>query len=600
MNEEAVILSSSFFNKLRPHFKWILVLLFLLIQIIRALEPPSLLHPDQVYQSYEIGHYYFYGYGLRAWEWLSPEETYWSDPFIGPARSLITPIFFYILFAIGETFSLSYWNQILPLTRIVLGIITSLGLIGLSLVIREIFPKFKELIFIVFWLIMLINPTFILNGPLGFTNMIAIFPLWWGFFLYTKTLKGENLNKNRIIGVFSGFLLGISVWLRPDFAILIMVLLIIFFPLSIYIKAIRRILFHKNNVMDSNEENLSLNRSKNLLSYYIGAIIKDKGINILLTVFVGGFFSFILNGLLDLVVWGEFSISVINFLKFNGNPENQAIFGTQPFGWYFFNSIVAKPTMNFLFIIILLAVLVSLILIVFPFITKKIYNYQNKERIEQINDKYLDYCLGTLRIFLIIGIVLIWWETQPHKESRFIFAWESLFLFLSAISMVLLTLIVVDFILIITKLKKKENHTIKKLIKVKTAFIVLIVIITMIPYYNGTFKESETLLWKNFDDVLEAQVIIGQQDDLTGLIIIGRTWYDGGYTFLHKNVSIMRIESPGVNSSLNYFLRVQNEHNYLIAPHYKYYEFEFLKFNLEEYNWILQSTVLERTDIWVR
>jgi hypothetical protein len=163
-----------------------------------------------------------------------------------------------------------------------------------------------------------------------------------------------------------------------------------------------------------------------------------------------------------------------------------------------------------------------------------------------------------------------------------------------------LTLLVVDIILIIIKQKKKENHVIKRLIKVKTAFIVLIVIFTMIPYYNGAFKEAETLPWKNFDDLLEAQAIIGQQDDLTGLIVIGRTWYDGGYTFLHKNVSVMRIEFPGVNNSLNYYLRYQNEHNYLIAPHYKYFEFEFLKFNLEEYNWTLKSTVLERTDIWFR
>jgi hypothetical protein len=600
MNDEAVIYSSSFFNKLKPHFKWILVLFFLIFQIIRALEPPPLLHPDQIYQSYEIGHYYFYGYGLRAWEWLSPEETYWNNPFIGPARSLITPIFFYILFALGETFSLSYWSQILPLTRIVLGLITSLGLIGLSLVIREIFPKFKEFIFIVFWLIMVISPTFILNGSLGFTNMIAIFPLWWGFFLYIKALKGESSNMKRIIGIFSGFLFGISVWLRPDFAILTIVLLISFFPFSIYIKAIRRILNKNRNIIEINEQEKSMNIPKKSINYYKGIVIRDKGINLLITVFIGGFSSFIFNGILDLVVWGEFSISIVNFLKFNGNPENQAIFGTAPFGWYFLNAISGKPAMDFLFFIIILSVLISLVLVIFSFVYKKIYKFSNEDRIEQLKDKYLIICLNILRIFVIIGIVLFWWETQPHKESRFLFAWESFFLFLSAISIVFLTLVAVDLILIITKLKKKENHTIRRLIKIKTAFIVLIVIITMIPYYNGVFKEAETLPWKNFDDVLEAQIIIGQYDDLTGLIVIGRTWYDGGYSYLHKNVSIMRIESPGVNNSLNYFIRVQNEHNYLIAPHYKYYEFEFLKFNLEEYNWTLQSTILERTDIWVR
>ncbi|OLS22991.1 MAG: hypothetical protein HeimC3_26880 [Candidatus Heimdallarchaeota archaeon LC_3] len=594
---------SSKISNHRQLIVWILVIFFFLIQVIKALFPPTFFHPDEIYQSFEIGHYYYYDYGIRAWEWLSPEQSNWPEPFIGPARSLITPLIFYTLFGLGELLGFNYWLQILPMIRIFLGINTTVGLIGLSLLLKEIFPKFKENLLIIFWLIIMLYPDTILYSTTGLTNIIAISPLFWGLYLYLKSINEKNLNGLRVKSYLAGFLLGISIWIRPDFAILILIFVIIFNPFLHYFKYFKLLitkkifynsnLHEKYNFKDDNKNKIQIKRS---------AIIRDKGLNITISLLAGGLVSFTINGLLDLIMWGEFSVSILRFIDFNGNPENQSIFGTEPAGWYFENIIISRDAMNWLFTIVIFMIIISSFVLFLHFIPLIIKKLNKFKQIDTIKTEFSIDSFNLLRISIVLFLVFDWWENQPHKEFRFLLAWEFLFFCLSSISILLLFTIVNNiFRYLLTILGEKFSIlTTKKINYIKTVSSIIILILILLPYFVGLNSQAKDVAWNNFDDILGAQVYVGQQKDLNGLIIIGGFWYDGGYTYLHRNVSVNHIDDPGVNSSFNSAFINDNEYNYAIAPHYKYYQYPFLKSNLVGNNWTLNALILGRTDVWTR
>jgi hypothetical protein len=116
----------------------------------------------------------------------------------------------------------------------------------------------------------------------------------------------------------------------------------------------------------------------------------------------------------------------------------------------------------------------------------------------------------------------------------------------------------------------------------------------------GCIREIKTIPWNNFNDILEASAYVGQQEDASGLIIIQNFWYDGGYTFLHRNISIIHLDNPGINETLHWQLKNPSIYNYVIVPHYKYLFYPFLQQNLIDTGWILKKTILDRTDVWFR
>ena len=609
---------SSFFSNYKLIIVCILIFTFLLIQIVKAVFPPAFFHPDEIYQSYEIGHYYYYGYGIRAWEWLSPDQSDWTAPFIGPARSLITPLIFYILFGIGEFLNFNYWLQTLPMIRIFLGINTTFGLIGLSLLIKEIFPKFKENLLIIFWLIVIIYPDTILYGTTGLTNVIALSPLFWGLYLYFKSLNERKMNNLRMKSYLAGFILGISIWIRPDFAIITIIFFILFNPFFYNLNQLKQLItgkiFFNSNLQ---EDSISSDNNKKVLLSKRFSIRKNRALNSIISLFAGGLFSFTINGLLDYFMWGEFSVSILRFIDFNGNPENQAIFGTEPAGWYFENIIHSKEAMNWLFTLVIFMLIISLLIFflhLLQLIIKKFSNFKQFNHIHLIdlliikfsNLKqfkkifFSDFNFNFLRLSLMLFLIFDWWENQPHKEFRFLLAWEYLFFCLTAITIVFLFTILIEIVkYFLTIVSKRFSYlTIKKINFIRLVSAVIIITLIFVPYYMGVNSQARNIPWNNFDDILGAQVFVGQQEDLTGLIILGGYWYDGGYTYLHRNVSVKRIDNPGTNSSFKSDFVFNNEYNYAIVPHYKYYQYPFLRINLEENNWTFISLILGRTDVW--
>ncbi|MHA2362456.1 MAG: hypothetical protein ACXAC7_00765 [Candidatus Hodarchaeales archaeon] len=643
-------------EKFSKYLGFFLFLILLTQQILKALQPPSFYHPDEIYQSFEIGHYLTYGYGIRSWEWLyKGGDEFDTLPFtLGPYRSLITPLFFYILFTIGELLGLNYWTHILPLIRIILGINFSLGILGLAFVIHELEGDNKRIGWLTFWLLVTFYPDTILIGTRGLTNVIAFSPLWWSLYLYLRSRRFTKFRRIFIAGVIAGFLMGVALWLRPGFILLILLFGIIFFPfpfesLKKYISIIINKLStkfqpSKNNIQSDIKAE---NGIKPSFRFYLGGLIKQKWIIVGIAVFIGGVSSFIFNGLLDWIYWDEFAISILNFAEFNKNSEYQSIWGTKPDGWYF-EQYGTRPTLDWLWTINQVVILATIIYFFFlilenqNLVSENISDYLKTGGFliiaiinwfwtinqlvllivflymlflllqdQKLPSEHLTDILRIWALFVICFLVFSWWDgpSQPHKEIRYLYVWEYYFFGFSAYCLSFFS-----FHITILLENVYQSYWKNSINKIKNTFILkhknksfvffrdtlplIILIILVIPFFMGFKDDSDNISWNNFDDVLAAQAFVGQQDDLIGLIIIGTFWYDGGFTYLHRNLSVKHIGEPNANLSFNYEFKRPDIYNYVIAPHYKYYWLPSLKANLEEHNWQLFKIILGRTDIW--
>ena len=124
--------------------------------------------------------------------------------------------------------------------------------------------------------------------------------------------------------------------------------------------------------------------------------------------------------------------------------------------------------------------------------------------------------------------------------------------------------------------------------------------------------EYNDISWNNFRDVLEASVWVGQHN-VTGLGITEAMWYSGGYSYLHKNVTIYHFDNP-YNFSTFYpldainftiyspiiprILAEQHLINYLIVPKYKYIQYPDLVKILNLYDYRLVKVIMGSCDIY--
>ncbi|KKL44992.1 hypothetical protein LCGC14_2360140 [marine sediment metagenome] len=83
-------------------------------------------------------------------------------------------------------------------------------------------------------------------------------------------MNEKNLNGLRVKSYLAGFLLGISIWIRPDFAILILIFVIIFNPFLHYFKYFKLLitkkifynsnLHEKYNFKDDNKNKIQIKK----------------------------------------------------------------------------------------------------------------------------------------------------------------------------------------------------------------------------------------------------------------------------------------------------------------------------------------------------
>ena len=533
----------------------------ILINLSYALLTPNFFHPDEIYQTLEVAHRYVYGSGFLSWEWKVNYFFVPNDPVrYGELRSLFTPLIFIILFLIGNFLHLNYWNGILPFIRIVMTINFLIGLYFASKILQELNPDKSLPVDKFFLIIALFYHDIIFYASKTLTNTIVASFVFIALYIWlkdnnlsTKNITNENVISNvtkyqkypksiNKIEYFGGFLVGLAIWIRPDSAVIMGVLVLLNIRKINYAKAIN---------------------------------------------FANGFLlSAVLDGILDLMYYGKFFITFINFLKFN--LKYQDMFGSEPFGWYFNTIVTNQNSLLYLYYVSLLVFF--LIIIYFLYINLKEQPY---------NAVFAKETVCFLKLFFWNFFVLYWWESQPHKEGRFVILWEISFLLLGAYSI----LILAKYLRILIEQKVLNNsklHIMQKihLIHKKNSFFLTLILIICLtyPFVITNASEYDHIAWNNFRDLLEASVWVGQQKNVTGVAIDEPIWNNGGYTYLHRNVPIYNFDYPFDTSTLNPRTNIKfplsttflpkalaDQHliNYLIVPIYKFYLYNTTNYNFK-------------------
>lgn len=543
-------------------FLFSLTILSILIRITLSLRTWGLIHPDEIFQSLEIAHFLVFGYGR-----LPPEFQLYNDfiPSYAKSRSHLFPLIFVPFMLIGKICGWNYWSVTIPLIRAFIGINAALITPAIHKLVKTYTNKSKYAIvasiLVTFWW-PIIN--------LGFRTLTNTFFIPWIFFIisgyfnilnqYEKKLKEteENEDKqssttNNILKetiyltriIFLTFLISLIIYIRIDLIIGIGGILLLRFPYK---------------------------KSKVLLSHFIGCF--------------GGF---MLGGIIDLIYYGEFLVSPINWFKFNIIESHSEMFGISPFHYYLYK-LIYEP----LFIRIITTYGTALLIVlVIDTIKKAIKAKQIKWGKEQF----------LLPFATAAAIVIFTFSFPGHKEHRFVFIGE-VFLHIScAIALVITIEYVLGFLENELRRQKRGMGIKINRKKINNVVYVSFLILFLGTYFINSYYMYQKADWLVYDDISRSLAYVGQQPDAKGVIILQMFWYTGGYTYLHNNISYLEIykfdNNIGTYYTLNRSLAQEyGDYNYLIVPLYQINRYPNISTIIDESQYKLVSNIQNKSHVY--
>ncbi|MFW9924963.1 MAG: glycosyltransferase family 39 protein [Candidatus Thorarchaeota archaeon] len=283
----------------------IIIVISLLLRLFAAQEAQGFIHPDEVFQSIEMVHYWIYG------EYGTGQTIPWEYNLIyqnGGARSWF---FAFVLVGIYKTaMAFGIYDPIVHiyLARLFLSLFSIITVVVAYKFGKEAFNKNVGLLsaficgiwwFFPFW------------ASRTMTDSISSDFLILSIYLIYRTNKITNFKKKIFYSISAGFLVGLAFIVRFPSALM-------GFPLAftlIFI-AIREFLQMKKTGKVTKKQILQL--SSPLLFFCLGAFVMV-----------------LFQGFLDLFTWGSFLHSPINFFEYNIIEGNSARHGTSPWYQYF-------------------------------------------------------------------------------------------------------------------------------------------------------------------------------------------------------------------------------------------------------------------------
>jgi hypothetical protein len=542
----------------------LLIIIGWIIRVFLAINTGGMVHPDEIYQSLEIAHDLKYGYGFIPWEFKIPSSTQ-PD---GASRSYLFPLLFFFIFELCETFGIPY--QIDGTLRVVRFFSATYCTLLIPIVYyfsKELLPPQKPphafslftAFLTTFWF------QFPFFGIRTLTNSFVTPIIFGALYLHLRTtnrMNGYSSLKIIVSEFIAGFLLALACSFRMD---------------SVVFFAPFFILRHQNN-------------RKMLLQYIL--------------LFIGFVVMFFFQGLTDLHFFGTFLASPINWFKFNILEGKSSKFGVQPF-FYYFGKLLVRPfySVNFALIAGLL-----------------IYKIQNT--LHKFSGKIHDmWFFATLELLLWVLMSIIVLSSVEHKEERFMFSIFPVIMILFAAAMKEYFLILKDLYLYLHELKitnakftqflfpktsklgRMVRNFLLKFDKKPTqkdlAIIQLVLLIVAALFtIQRSINASDNIDWAFFHDVNKSLEWTGDQENSTGIIVFSQWFYTGGWTHLHKNISMKFYNDPEANQRWQDYWISDPEYNYLVTPHYQYWRHENLKQQINYTSSRLINTIDGKVDIW--
>jgi hypothetical protein len=500
------------------------------VRFVAASETQGYIHPDEVFQSIEMVHYWIYGkYGegqTIPWEF---NERY----AYGGARS-----WFFVLILVGIYKFVMIFGVTDPLhlilsVRIFLSLTSMISVIVTYLFAKRALNKRVGLIaaflvgtwwFFPFW------------ASRTMTDSLSCDLLLLGLYLFYTAQKdfSEKLSKKYLTrATFAGVCIGLAFMIRFPSALMGFPIVIWGIVYSIfYFQKADKILANKDRI-DSNDEKVPENEVMKVMKNepvgqdFLNLTSTNPPLAffylLLPTIFFcfGAFLMVIYQGLLDLFTWGSFLQSPINFFMYNIVEGYSAHHGTAPWYHYF----VGFYTDFALYFLPLILLLIGLGI----WISKK----------SQL-----------LFVGLLISIPILWiiiFSSIAHKEFRFLM-----------VTLPLLFILVAKGIDELGKLIKEVSG--KEVLQELSIYFILAL------FASGSLLIATTekkVHWKVNSGICHAMYWVGQQEDVETVIVLESVWYTGGYAYLNKNVSCRfvhiysNIPSNTFNSSYNRYLYQQ-------------------------------------------
>ena len=547
-----------FVTRKEMSFVLLVTLISASIQISFSLSTWGTIHADEIFQSLEIAHDMVYGYGTI------PPEFWDSNPVIpsyAKARSYIFPFIFTIPMYIGKLFGWNYWRITLPLIRIFLGINGAL-LTPATYVFVKRYTKGNKTFAGVSALFVTISPILMFSAFRSVTN---IFLLPWilliinSFWKTRGQLQKENENRNQdepknrksvklyLKIIVLSFLMGLIIYIRIDFIISIVAILLIKFPY--------------------------------------------KKIKIITCNFIGLSLAAVFGGLIDFITYGDFLISPIQWFRYNIIEGLSSIHGVSPPYYYFQLLLSSLPLI--LFVVLCSSVVVGTL----------VYTIRQYFKFKDVNwDLLRNVCGFPLASVIIISI----FSFPSHKEIRFIYL-ALIFLHICfAISLSLLFQIyspkLSSFTTKILAKKTKTKNTVKISRILDYSFLSLCCILLVSGVVISSYEGSKIYKWRANDALARSLVYVGQLEDCNGVVMFTKGTQFESYFYLHKEVPLDEYIDMRDEIRMRDQIRQYSEDNTT---------FNFIIFNLEQisltpnivadltdYNYILNHTIRNEAFIY--
>jgi hypothetical protein len=187
--------------------------------------------------------------------------------------------------------------------------------------------------------------------------------------------------------------------------------------------------------------------------------------------------------------------------------------------------------------------------------------------------------------------MLIFWELQPHKETRFLVSIEYLLLALSAAAFLYLSKFALSAV------RSMYKHQIRLSDSLKRVILIVLILGAAVPWLIVEELDRTAVVSGEEVGIVAGQQYVGRQTDVIGVLIIGNYWFDGGYTSLHRNVTMTYISEPTTVYSAFFSSRL---YNYMIVPQNKYSRYPQLITTLEANGWMKIAEIIRATDIWFK
>jgi len=493
----------------------------------------GVIYPDEFFQSTEIAHEMMYGYGIIPWEFKVEGD--------GPARSYFHPLIHYMVFLIGEFLHWDYFAVTLPAIRL-LDITISAMLLPVFYFMTKTLTE-NKLITILATLLSALCYILVQISLHSFTDNLATpftFFLVFVIIVNQKKATNERSRCDHLLVFLGGVAYGIAFMYRPfsvGTALPILLLRTRWEDRKIYFYAV-----------------------------------------------VGFILMVALQGFLDLIFYGSFLITPWNVFKYNVLEDKGRRHIDAPMGWYISSFFGNNTSIIFLTIIIAGSLCLQL---------RRYWLSFQSDHERAKNPLHLPQFITQLQLLVWFGSYVIIYSFQANKQLRYIYPVIPVFMIVAAWGIVTcaeeLGWIISQMLEGIRRVQ--VNHT----IKIKQMVVGSIMILLVLGFSYANHIDTNRVDWNYYGDVVQAMEFVGQQEeDLTGLVVLGNWGFAGGYAHLHQNVSVKYY--PNVSRfNLDH---VADQFNYVICPRYQYNREPDLQDDLESHGFELIKSIDTRCDIY--